>query len=239
MTSARSEHLPTTCQWCDPRAAAHAHPQRAEPSPLGVHAASRRAPRGLRGSGASLGAAVALARPGRRGADSLRRLRVSRAGGRDDAPRSRPSWPATPLISMPPFLGQGLCSGIRDAGNLAWKLDLVLRGLKPGRTVGLLHGRAQARSSEWIVRLSMEMARVSCELDPDAAAERDAALRAGETPPPLGLPGITQGLVQSARRTARARSPGRLPSRGPSTGPRAKGASTTSSGAASSCSPRR
>ena len=30
--------------------------------------------------------------------------------------------------SMPPFAGQGLCAGVRDAANLAWKLDAIAHG---------------------------------------------------------------------------------------------------------------
>ncbi|XP_070535205.1 3-(3-hydroxy-phenyl)propionate/3-hydroxycinnamic acid hydroxylase-like [Ptychodera flava] len=29
---------------------------------------------------------------------------------------------------MPPFAGQGLCNGIRDAANLAWKISLAIKG---------------------------------------------------------------------------------------------------------------
>ncbi len=95
---------------------------------------------------------------------------------------------------MPPFMGQGMCTGIRDAHNLAWKLDLVLRGEFPD---DLLDSYSVERRphSEWVTRFSVEMGRVSCELDAAAAAERDALLRQTGTPPPIAPPGLAEGLL--------------------------------------------
>ena len=95
--------------------------------------------------------------------------------------------------TMPPFMGQGMCSGIRDAAALTWRLDLILRGLADDR---LLDSYTEERrpQNEWIVNLSTEMGRVSCVLDANAAAERDAALRAADAPPEIMLPGLAGGL---------------------------------------------
>lgn len=77
----------------------------------------------------------------------------------------------------PPFMGQGLCSGLRDAANLAWKLDLVLRG-----TAGdaLLDSYEMERGPHvrHVVKTSVAMGRIVCELDPQKAAERDASMQA-------------------------------------------------------------
>jgi 2-polyprenyl-6-methoxyphenol hydroxylase-like FAD-dependent oxidoreductase len=107
--------------------------------------------------------------------------------------------------TMPPFMGQGLCSGVRDAANLAWRLDLVLRGASGD---DVLDGYTAERKpqDEWIVNLSTEMGRVSCTLDPQAAAERDAALRAADAPPPLALPPLQQGTLAAGRLLAGDRS---------------------------------
>jgi hypothetical protein len=94
----------------------------------------------------------------------------------------------------PPFLGQGLCSGLRDAVNLAWKLDLVLRGVAAAQLLDSVDPERQPQN-EAIIRLAIELGKVLCQLDPQAAAERDVMLRQVEAPPPLELPPLSDGLL--------------------------------------------
>jgi 3-(3-hydroxy-phenyl)propionate hydroxylase len=77
----------------------------------------------------------------------------------------------------PPFLGQGLCAGIRDAANLAWKLALVLRG-EAGDAVLDSYETERKPHVRAVVASAKEFGTIIGELDPDAAAKRDARLRA-------------------------------------------------------------
>lgn len=97
---------------------------------------------------------------------------------------------------MPPFLGQGMCSGIRDAQNVAFKLDAVLRGaddalLDTYQSEREPHVRA-------IIAKGIELGRVQTVRDPVAAAERDARLiaqrGANGRPEKIRFPGLGPGL---------------------------------------------
>jgi 2-polyprenyl-6-methoxyphenol hydroxylase-like FAD-dependent oxidoreductase len=94
----------------------------------------------------------------------------------------------------PPFLGQGLCSGLRDAANLAWKLDLVLRGVAHERLLNTIEHERQPQN-EAVIQLAIELGKVLCQLDPEAAAERDAMIRAAGPPPPLELAPLSAGVL--------------------------------------------
>jgi len=97
----------------------------------------------------------------------------------------------------PPFMGQGLCAGLRDAANVAWKLDLVLRGLAPDSLLETVDSERQ-QQNEWIIALAVEMGRVSCVLDADAAVKRDAGLRAVGSPPPLEFAPLGPGALRES-----------------------------------------
>jgi 2-polyprenyl-6-methoxyphenol hydroxylase-like FAD-dependent oxidoreductase len=99
---------------------------------------------------------------------------------------------------MPPFAGQGLCSGLRDAANLAWKLDLVLSGTS-GEGLMATYATERAPVARAEIELSVALGQLICVLEPEAAAERDAAMVPSarltgpvEVPPAPSLgPGVT------------------------------------------------
>jgi flavoprotein hydroxylase len=98
---------------------------------------------------------------------------------------------------MPPFAGQGMCSGLRDAMNLAWKLDLVLAGTAADTLLDT-YASERVPHVRALINLSMELGKVICVADHAAAAARDAlmiaATEAGQQalpPPSIGIgPGV-------------------------------------------------
>jgi 3-(3-hydroxy-phenyl)propionate hydroxylase len=92
----------------------------------------------------------------------------------------------------PPFLGQGLNSGFRDAVNLGWKIPLVHAGLCEAR---LLDSYAEERDAhardlvEWAVAIGQLMetlaAREAGRPDPYPATDASAGYGQGRAAPPL------------------------------------------------------
>ncbi|WEK28838.1 MAG: bifunctional 3-(3-hydroxy-phenyl)propionate/3-hydroxycinnamic acid hydroxylase [Candidatus Pseudomonas phytovorans] len=104
---------------------------------------------------------------------------------------------------MPPFMGQGMCSGIRDAWNLSWRLDLVFKGLCSEQLLDsyTLERKPQIRA---VIDASVEMGKVVCVADPQKAAERDVAFLSGDVPPLPPFPGLNDGAVFKDPRNGRA-----------------------------------
>jgi 3-(3-hydroxy-phenyl)propionate hydroxylase/flavoprotein hydroxylase len=99
---------------------------------------------------------------------------------------------------MPPFLGQGMCSGIRDAQNLAFKLDLVLRGAV-GSSVLDTYQVEREPHVRAVTEKGIELGRGQTTRDPAAAAARDrrllAARAAGAAQDKIRFPGLEDGLL--------------------------------------------
>ncbi|MEX2206075.1 MAG: bifunctional 3-(3-hydroxy-phenyl)propionate/3-hydroxycinnamic acid hydroxylase [Myxococcota bacterium] len=98
-----------------------------------------------------------------------------RAGWSDAWRRGRVLVAGDAAHLMPPFAGQGMCSGLRDAINLAWKLDLVLAGTA-GDALLDSYGSEREPHARAIIDFSVALGRVICVADPSEAAERDARM---------------------------------------------------------------
>ena len=97
----------------------------------------------------------------------------------------------------PPFLGQGMCAGIRDVSNLAWKLRAVLRDAASERLLDT-YGDERIEHVQAFIDMAMKLGDIIQTTDAQAARERDARFKATEPetfeyPAPRLGPGLWQG----------------------------------------------
>jgi 3-(3-hydroxy-phenyl)propionate hydroxylase len=78
----------------------------------------------------------------------------------------------------PPVLGQGMCAGMRDAANLAWKLKAVLQGGAPASLLDTYESERRPHVAAFI-ELAVKLGAILQEIDPAKAAERDRRFTAG------------------------------------------------------------
>ncbi len=88
---------------------------------------------------------------------------------------------------MPPFAGQGMCSGMRDAMALAWRLDAVLEG-RLGPQVLESYGPERSGHVQELIGFSIELGKVICITDPAVAEQRDREMLAARAQPDYRTP---------------------------------------------------
>jgi 3-(3-hydroxy-phenyl)propionate hydroxylase len=97
----------------------------------------------------------------------------------------------------PPFFGQGMCHGLRDVANLAWKMaDIVNNNASPD----LLKSYQMERDPHVraVIGAAVSAGRYICVLDPQAATKRDSEIRAAQNAPQTAadlIPAIESGIV--------------------------------------------
>ncbi|MET9084523.1 bifunctional 3-(3-hydroxy-phenyl)propionate/3-hydroxycinnamic acid hydroxylase [Streptomyces sp. NPDC004237] len=93
--------------------------------------------------------------------------------------------------AMPPWIGQGMAAGVRDAANLCWKLAAVLRGELPETLLDSYEAERKPHVKE-ITRRAVFVGRIITERRLPVARARDTVLRAL-----LRATGLNSRLVDS------------------------------------------
>ena len=109
---------------------------------------------------------------------------------------------------QPPFIGQGMCQGIRDVANLCWKLAEIMAG-RAGPALLDSYAVERGQHVRTLTARIKAIGHMICERDAAAAAARDAKLLAdnGGTPPSVTrqdiVPPLEAGLLAQQRHPAR------------------------------------
>lgn len=96
--------------------------------------------------------------------------------------------------TMPPFMGQGMCSGFRDALNLSWKLSAVIRCQADERLLDTYESERAPHVRE-LTEISMAFGQMVLMRDAELARQRDENLRSGNLPTPPMFPRLGEGVV--------------------------------------------
>ncbi|TDK50985.1 bifunctional 3-(3-hydroxy-phenyl)propionate/3-hydroxycinnamic acid hydroxylase [Antarcticimicrobium luteum] len=98
---------------------------------------------------------------------------------------------------MPPFAGEGMCAGVRDAVAMAWRLNGILEG-KYGPEVLDSYTSERVEHAKHYINFSQELGQIICIHDEEEGAKRDAMMMEdlkarGGTPVPTDLCHLGKG----------------------------------------------